>query len=123
MGFEGGEAFVEQVVSQGGVLHAKGGGNGPGLGGLRARGAIGVEGISDDERVYPVLADETGEGLEIGAEGGPMQGEKGLRGEAERVSDGEADAAVADVKGEGAGHGVSVELLSLSQELVCLSSA
>ena len=39
-----------------------------------------------------------------------MEGEEGLGGEAERVGDGEADAAVADVEREGAGmwHGVSV---------------
>ena len=42
--------------------------------------------------------------------GGAVEGEERLRGEAEGVGDGEADAAVADVEREGAGmrHGVSV---------------
>ena len=57
-----------------------------------------------------MLADEPGDGLEVGAEGGAVQREEGLSGEAERVCDGETDAAIADVQREGAGvrHGVSV---------------
>ena len=57
-----------------------------------------------------VLADEAGDGLEVGAEGGAVEREEGLCGEAERVRDGKTDAAVADVEREGAGvrHAVSV---------------
>ena len=53
-----------------------------------------------------MLADETGDGLEVGARGGAMEGEERLRGEAEGVGDGEADAAVANVQREDAGWGL-----------------
>ena len=110
MGVVGGEALVEQVVSEGGVGFLEGMGEGLGLGRLRAGCAVGVEGVADDQGFDFVLADEAGDRFEVGAEGGAVEGEEGLGGEAERVSDGETDAAVADVEREGAGvrHGVSV---------------
>ena len=57
-----------------------------------------------------MLADEAGDGFEVRAEIGAVEGEERLGGKAEGVGDGEADAAVADVECEGAGmgHGVSV---------------
>jgi UPF0755 protein len=60
-----------------------------------------------------VLADEARDGLQVGAERGAMEGEEGLRGEAEGVGDGEADTLVTDVDcedAEGCGHGVSLRL-------------
>jgi hypothetical protein len=85
-------------------------GEGEGLEGLRAGGAVGVEGVADEEEFYFVLADEAGDGFEVGAEVGAVEGEEGLGGEAEGVGDGEADALVADVEREDAGwrHGSSV---------------
>ena len=117
VGVVGGEALVEEVEGEGGVRWAdefkQGVGEGRGLGGLRAWGAVGVEGVADEEGFYFVLADEAGDGFEVGAEMGAMEGEERLRGEAEGVGDGEADALVAYVKGEDAGwrrgwHGLSV---------------
>ena len=110
VGVVGGEALVEEMVGEGGVGFLEGLGEGLGFGGLGAGCAVGVEGIADEEDFDVVLADEAGDGFEVGAEGGAVEGEEGLGGEAEGVGDGEADAAVADVEREGAGmgHGVSV---------------
>ena len=106
----GGEALVEEMVGESGMGFLEGLGEGLGFGGLGAGGAVGVERIADEEDFDFVLADESGDGFEIGAERGAVEGEEGLRGEAEGVGDGETDAAVADVEREGAGmgHGVSV---------------
>ena len=98
------------MVSEGGVGFLEGLGEGLGFGRLGAGRAVGVEGVADEKGFDLVLADEAGDGFEVGAEGGAVEGEEGLGGEAERVGDGETDAAVADVQREGAGvrHGVSV---------------
>ena len=97
-------------MEEGGVGFAESGGEGLGFGGLGAGCAVGMERIADEEDFDFMLADEAGDGFEIGAEGGAVQGEERLRGETEGVGDGEADAAVADVEREdaGLGHGVSV---------------
>jgi len=102
VGVVGGEALVEQVVGEVGVGFAKSGSEGLGLGGLRAWRSVGVERIADEEDFDVVLADEACDGFEVGAQGGAMNGEKRLGDEAEGIGDGEADAAVADVQGEGA---------------------
>ena len=110
----GGEALVEEMDGESGVGLAgcfrQGLGEGLGFGSLGAGCAVGVDWIADEEDFDFVLADEAGDGFEIGAEGGAVEGEERLRGEAEGVGDGETDAAVADVECEGAGmgHGVSV---------------
>ena len=92
MGVVGGEALVEQVVSEGGVGFLEGMGEGLGLGGLGAGRAVGVEGVADEEDFYFVLADEAGDGFEVGSYirfgGGAVEGEERLGGEAERVRDG-----------------------------------
>jgi hypothetical protein len=106
----GGEALVEEMVGKGGVGFLESVGEGLGFGGLGAGRAVGVQRIADEEDFDFVLADEAGDGFEIGSERGAVEGEAGLRGKAEGVGDGETDAAVADVECEGAGmgHGVSV---------------
>jgi hypothetical protein len=89
-------------------------GEGLGFGGLGAGRAVGVEGVADEEGLDFVLADEAGDGFEVGSYiwfgAGAVEGEERLGGETEGVGDGEADAAVADVEREdaGMGHGVSV---------------
>jgi hypothetical protein len=114
----GSEALVEEVHGEGGVDGAnrfhESIGEGQSLEGLGAGGAVGVKGIADEEDFYFVLADEAGDGFEVGAEIGAVEGEEGLRGEAEGVGDGEADALVADVERENAGcrHGISVSRVS-----------
>jgi hypothetical protein len=114
VGVVGGEALVEEMDGEVGVGLAgcfrQGLGEGLGFGGLGAEAAVGVEGVADEEDFDVVLADEAGDGLEVGAESGAVEGEEGLGGEAEGVGDGEADAAVAYVEREsaGMGHGVSV---------------
>ena len=69
-----------------------------------------MERVADEEDFDFVLADEAGDGFEVGAQGGAVEGEERLRGEAKGVGDGETDAAVTDVEREsaGMGHGVSV---------------
>ena len=56
--------------------------------GLGAGGAVGVQGVTDDEGFYVVLADEAGDGFEVGAEVGAVEGEERLRGEAKGIRDG-----------------------------------
>jgi hypothetical protein len=101
VGVVGGEALVEEMVSEVGVGVAESLGEGLGFGGLRAGGAVCVEGMADEDNFDVVLADEAGDGFEVGAEvgfgGGAVEGEERLGGEAEGVGDGEADALVADV--------------------------
>jgi len=110
VGVVGGEALVEKMVSEGGMGFAQGGGEGVGFGGLGAGRAVCVERVADEEDFDFVLADEAGDGFEVGAERGAVESEEGLGGEAEGVGDGETDAAVAYVEREdsGMGHGVSV---------------
>jgi hypothetical protein len=110
VGVVGSEALVEEVVGEGGVGFTEGVGEGLGLGCLGAGGAVDVEGVADEKGFDLVLADEAGDSFEVSAEGGAVEREEGLGGEAERVGDGETDAAVADVQRESAGvrHGVSV---------------
>jgi hypothetical protein len=112
MGVVGGEALVEEVEGEGGVGLAERVGEGQGFEGLGAGGAIGVEGIADYQDFDLMLADETGDGFEVGAERGAVEGEERLGGEAEGVGDGQADALVADVEREDAGgYGHEVSLL------------
>ena len=107
MGFEGGEALVEQVVLHIRVLRAEGFSEGAGFSGLWAEGAVGVERVADYDGGDGVLAKEAGDGLEVGACCGPVDREEGLRCEVELVGEGEADAAIAYVQRENAagGHG------------------
>jgi hypothetical protein len=104
VGLGGGEALVPEVDGEG-ELGAEVGGEGLGLGGLGALVAGHVEGIADDGLGDLVLAEETGDGLEVRAAAGAVEGEDGLRGEAEGVGEGDADAAVADVETNDAGGG------------------
>ena len=101
VGIVGGEAFVEEVEGEVGVGLAgevfEGLGEGEGFDGLWAGGAVGVERVADEDGFDFVLADEAGDGFEVGAEVGAVEGEEGLRGETEGVGDGDADAAVADI--------------------------
>lgn len=82
VGVVGGEALVEEMVGEGGVSFLESEREGLSFGGLRARGAVGVEGIADEEGFYLMLADEAGDGFEIRAEGGAVKSEERLRGEA-----------------------------------------
>ena len=93
-------------------------GEGLGLGCLGAGCAVGVKGVADEQGFDLVLADETGDRFEVGAEGGAVEGEERLRGEAEWVGDGETNAAVADVQREcaGMGHGVSVRRRKIERD-------
>jgi len=56
--------------------------------GLRTGCAVGVQWVADDEGLYLVLADEAGDGFEVGAEVGAVEGEERLRGEAKGIRDG-----------------------------------
>ena len=103
MGFLCGVALVEQMMLQLRVFRPEGLGEGFGFHCLRAGGAVGVQWESNDYDRHAVLANEAGDGFEVGARSGAMEGEQRLRGEAELVRDGEADAAVADVERESAG--------------------
>ncbi len=104
VGLGGGEALVPEVDGEG-ELGAEVFGECLGLGGLGALVAGHVEGVADDGLGDVVLAEEAGDGLEVGASAGAVEGEDGLGGEAEGVGEGDADAAVADVEGGDAGGG------------------
>ena len=49
-------------------VNSEGLGEGLGFGGLGAGCAVGVEGIADEDELDVVLADEAGDGFEVGAE-------------------------------------------------------
>lgn len=101
MSLGGGEALVEQVDGEVGVLAAEGFSEGLGARGLRAEFAGEVQRVADDDDGDLVFAHEAGDGFEIGAKIFAVDRDQRLRGVAERVRESEADAAVADVEGEG----------------------
>ncbi len=104
VGLGGGEALVPEVDGEAEV-GAELLGEGLRLGGLWALVAGHVQGIADDGFGGGVLAQDAGDGFHVGAGVGAVQGEERLRGVAERVGDGDADAAVANIEGEDAGDG------------------
>lgn len=63
-----------------------------------AFGAAHAEGIADDDFGHVELVDHVGEGLKIGAFVAALEGFEALSGDAERVRDGESDAAAAHVE-------------------------
>ena len=112
MGGGCGVAFVEEFGSGCGVevlgeVGAEGNGEGFGFGGLRAGFAACMDGEAYEHCRHVVAADEAGDGFEVGLQSCAVDGEEGLRGVAERVGQGDADAAVANVESEDAreGHG------------------
>lgn len=72
VGVVGGQALVEELVGEMWVgwvgEFGQGLGEGLGLGGLGAGRAVGMEGIADKDELDFVLADEAGDGFEVGAE-------------------------------------------------------
>lgn len=110
MGVVGGEALVKEMMGEGRMGFLQCLCESLGLGGLRAGCAVGVKRVADEKNLDLVLADEAGDGFEVGAQSCAVEGEKRLSGETEGVGDSEADAAVAYVECEGARvrHRVSV---------------
>lgn len=110
MRFERGEALVEQVVRERGMLRAQLTGEALRLGSLRTLRAIGMQRIAHHKRFYAVLANEAGDRFQVGAQRTAVQRKKWLRGESERVGNSEADAAIANIKREDTtrGHAPSV---------------
>jgi hypothetical protein len=96
----GGEAFVEEMEREVGVGFSEGFGEGDSFDGLRAIGAVGVEGVADYDDFDAVLTDKSGDGFKVGALVGAVQGEERLRGEAEGIGDCETDALVTYVERE-----------------------
>jgi hypothetical protein len=117
VGFGGGEALVPEVDGDA-EFGAEVFGEGLGFGGLGALVAGHVEGVADDGFRCGVLAEDAGDGFEIGAAVGAVQGEEGLRGKAEGVGDGDADAAVADVEADDAAY-LGARLLCIHLPSVC----
>jgi hypothetical protein len=105
VGFAGGEPFVPKIERQTGQL-GQFGGEGLDFGGLCARFAGQMQRIAGDNPCAAEFAAEAGERAEVVA-GVALAGERedGLRGEAELVRDGDADALRADVEAEIAGWG------------------
>ncbi len=102
VGLGGGEALVEEVKAEVGVLLTEMGGEGLGLGGLRAGITGEMERKADDDVGDEVFADDASDRLQVEVQGFAMEGKERLGGDAEGVGEGEADAAVADVEGEDA---------------------
>jgi hypothetical protein len=70
-----------------------------------AFGSAHAEGVADDDFAYGELVDNFGEGLKIGAFVAAVEGFDALRGDAEGVGDGKADAPGADVEAKNAAAG------------------
>lgn len=98
MCFASGKAFVEEVMRELRVLGKERVGEGAGLGRLGAGGAVGVKRVADDERGNCVEAYEAGDGLQVRAQAGAMNGKQRMRREVQGIGYGEADATVADVQ-------------------------
>lgn len=99
MGFRGGEAFVPEMDGKFQML-----GELPGedlnFGALGTWISGGVEGEADDDLVEGAQTQEMGEVAEVIAAAGAGEGIQRLRGDAERIGDGDADTAVAHVEAE-----------------------
>ena len=117
MGFAGGEAFVPEMEGQAG----EGGefsGEGLGFGGLTALVAGEMDGIADDDGCNGEAPAETGQRAQVFAVVvTALDGEHGLRREAELIGDGDADAAVADVEAEITMLGTGFQFLAPSYQL------
>ena len=74
------------------------------FGGLRALVAGHIERVADDGFKDMMLAEHTGDVLEVCAAIGAVQGEERLRGDSKRVGEGDTDAAVAYVEADDAGR-------------------
>ena len=53
--------------------------------------------IADDNDFHPVLTDEARDGFQVRAQRRASQSKERLRGDAERIGDGDADATIANV--------------------------
>ncbi len=104
VGFGGGEALVPELDGEV-EFGAEVFGEGLGLGRLRALVAGHMERIPDHDEGDGVLAQDAGDGFEVRASTGAMEREERLRGVAQGVGEGEADAAVAHIEGEDALRG------------------
>jgi len=82
MGVMGREALVEQVMRKGWVGLSQSRREGLRLGGLRARAAVDVQWIADNNCVDGVLAQKAGHGFQIGTKRRAVDGEERLRGQA-----------------------------------------
>ena len=102
VGLGRGEALVEEVKAEVREVIAELGGEGLGLSGLRARLTGEMKRKADDHVGDEVFPDDSGDRLQVKVQGFAMQGEERLGGDAERIGEGEADAAVADVEREDA---------------------
>lgn len=120
MCFQCGETLVEEMDRQFRMgcfeVFLKGLQEGAGFGGLPAGSAIGIQRVADDHDLYFVLADKSGDGLQIGAQVGlwcgAMQGKEWLRKDSQGIGNGQTDTPVSDVKRESTwmGHCVSVAM-------------
>lgn len=106
IGFGGGEALVPKVNGKVEAL-AKVVGEGVDFFGLNAFGTTHAERESNDDFFDVIFADDAVEELEIVFLVFAVEGFESLGGDAERIGDGDADAAGADVEAEdaGVGHG------------------
>lgn len=110
----GGQALVEKMMLEVGVRGLQSSGEGLGLGGLGAGGAVGVERVADDDGGDVVLANEPRNHFQVGTQSSAVKGEERLGCKTQRIRDSHADAAITDIEREGAGygHGGSVRLES-----------
>lgn len=105
VGFAGGEALIPEVDGQTGE-RAQLGGELLHLGGAGADFAGEMQGVADHDARHGEAAGEAGDGTQIvAAVAAYFKGHHRLRGEAQLVGDGDADAFCSDVEGEIAGFG------------------
>jgi hypothetical protein len=110
VGFGGGQALVPEVDWQASFV-AENLGKGLRLGGLRALISGHVKRIADDDLVAVVFTDEASKGFEVLSAVGAREGEDGLGSQAERIGDGDTDAAISNVEAHESGNGGWGELV------------
>ncbi len=127
VGVTGGKTLVQQMQPKVGMgreqISLQALNKGLHLGRLGARGSIRVQRMADDQNLHLVPAEKARNGFDIGAKAGAVEGKERLRGQTQRVRDGQADAAVADVQRESAGMSHERVRFSCASTVSCLGSA
>lgn len=102
VGIPCGQALVEQVMLELGMGLLQRRREGLRLFGLWAQSAVRMQRVADHDNLDLVLAQEASDGFQVGTKIRAVQRKQRLRGHAERVRDGQADALITNIQSESA---------------------